>query len=83
MTPRRSQTPWLGLFGDQDQGIPVDDVETPARDAGEGAPVATEIVRYADAEHGFHCNERPSYNEAAANDAWARTLDWFGRQLSD
>lgn len=42
----------------------------------------TEIVRYPDAEHGFNCNDRPAvYNEAAARDAWSRTVDWFGTHL--
>lgn len=74
------QTPWLGLFGDQDGGIPVEDVEA-LRTALVAAPVPTEIVRYADAEHGFFCNERPSFNAAASEDAWPRTLDWFDRHL--
>ena len=55
------QTPWLGLFGDLDGSIPVDDVEQ-LRTALADAPVDTEVVRYADAEHGFHCDARPSYN---------------------
>src|SRR3954466_6441135 len=42
------RTPWLGLFGDQDQGIPVDDVEA-LRTAASKASVSTEIVRYPDA----------------------------------
>jgi len=54
------QTPWLGLFGDQDGSIPVDDVEQ-LRDALRRAPVETEIVRYPDAGHGFHCDQRPDY----------------------
>ena len=55
------KTPWLGLFGDQDTGIPIEDVET-LRTALADAPVDGEIVRYADAEHGFHCDVRPRYN---------------------
>jgi carboxymethylenebutenolidase len=75
------QTPWLGLFGDRDASIPVEDVET-LRDAlGARATVPTEVVRYPDAEHGFHCDVRPSYDAAAATDAWARTLAWFDRHL--
>jgi carboxymethylenebutenolidase len=74
-------TPWLGLYGDQDQGIPVDDVER-LRAAVSTAPVATEIVRYADADHGFNCDRRPSYNADAAADGWARTLAWFDRWLA-
>jgi carboxymethylenebutenolidase len=75
------QTPWLGLFGDLDTGIPVDDVEALRTALVTDAPVPTDIVRYADAEHGFHCDVRPSYNAAAAADAWARTLAWFDLHL--
>jgi carboxymethylenebutenolidase len=74
------QTPWLGLFGDEDQSIPIVDVEA-LRTALEGAPVDSEIVRYADADHGFHCDVRDGYHEKAAADAWTRTLDWFARHL--
>jgi carboxymethylenebutenolidase len=75
------KTPWLGLFGDQDEGIPVTDVEQ-LRTALEGAPVDTHIVRYADAGHGFHCDVRPAYNPDAAKDGWDRTLAWFEEHLA-
>jgi len=75
------KAPWLGLFGDQDQGIPVDQVEElRAAAATSGQP--TEVVRYADAGHGFHCDRRESYHPASATDAWQRTLDWFGKYLA-
>jgi carboxymethylenebutenolidase len=68
--------PWLGLFGDRDRGIPVEDVEAlRAAAARSGQP--TEVVRYPEAGHGFHCHERPEYHEASATDAWRRALDWF------
>ena len=71
------QTPWLGLYGDLDKGIPFDDVEL-LRAAALTALVPTQVVRYADAEHGFNCDDRPSaYNAIAAADAWQRTLAWF------
>jgi carboxymethylenebutenolidase len=74
-------SPWLGLFGDRDPGIPVDDVEQ-LRDVVTNAPVPTSIVRYPEAGHAFHCDARPSnYHEASATDAWSKTLDWFGRYL--
>jgi carboxymethylenebutenolidase len=74
------QTPWLGLFGDLDQGIPVDDVEV-LRGAVGDAEVVADIVRYADAGHGFHCDARDAYHEDSAVDAWQRTLRWFGTHL--
>jgi carboxymethylenebutenolidase len=74
-------TPWLGLFGDLDKGIPVEDVER-LRAAAARAPVDTEIVRYPEADHGFNCNDRPAvYNEAAADDAWRRTRAFFAAHL--
>ncbi|HUF84018.1 MAG TPA: dienelactone hydrolase family protein [Acidimicrobiia bacterium] len=76
------KTPWLGLFGDRDESIPVEDVEK-LRGALTNAPVPTEIVRYPDAEHGFHCDVRESYNPDAAKDAWTRTLVWFDQHLAD
>jgi carboxymethylenebutenolidase len=75
------QTPWLGLFGDADESIPVDDVERLRSTLDEVASVDHEVVRYPDAEHGFNCDLRPSYNPTAAADAWKRTLDWFGARL--
>lgn len=74
------KTPWLGLFGDRDQSIPVEQVEQ-LREAVEQAVVDTDVVRYPDAEHGFHCDARPSYHEVSAKDAWQRTLDWFGSHV--
>ena len=69
--------PWLGLFGDQDAMIPIDDVEA-LRTALAGNPTPTEIVRYPDANHAFHRDVTPDwYHEASAVDAWRRTLAWF------
>jgi carboxymethylenebutenolidase len=75
------QTPWLGLFGDADESIPVDDVEQLRATLDGKASVAHEVVRYPGAQHGFNCDQRPSYNPTAAADAWERTLDWFGSHL--
>jgi carboxymethylenebutenolidase len=76
-------TPWLGLFGDADQGIPSEDVERLREELAAHAPVDTEIVRYPHAEHGFHCDARPSYQAAAAIDGWNRTLVWLESHLGD
>jgi carboxymethylenebutenolidase len=75
------QTPWLGQFGDDDASIPIADVEQ-LRDALAAAPVDTEIVRYAGAGHGFHCDKRDDFRPDIAAEAWKRTLDWFGSHLS-
>jgi carboxymethylenebutenolidase len=75
------QTPWLGLYGDLDKGIPSAQVEQ-LRSAVKEARVPTEIVRYPDADHGFNCDDRPAvFNPDAAADGWKRTLGWFDAQL--
>ena len=75
------QTPWLGLFGDEDAMIPTDGVED-LRNQMQQSPVATDVVRYPDAGHGFHCDERDSYHEPSAKDGWNRALDWFSTHLA-
>jgi carboxymethylenebutenolidase len=76
------RTPWLGLFGDEDQSIPTDQVEA-LREAAGGASVPTEVVRYPDAGHAFNCDARSdSFHEASAKDAWQRTLDWLGAHVA-
>ncbi|MGH2520925.1 MAG: dienelactone hydrolase family protein [Anaerolineales bacterium] len=40
-----------------------------------------EKVIYPGADHAFHNDTGSRYNPEAAQDAWARTLEWFGRYL--
>lgn len=70
------KAPVLGLYGGKDQGIPVDQVEQ-MRAALLAANKPSEIIVYPDAGHGFNADYRPSYNEAAAKDAWQHMLTWF------
>ncbi|MCU1397339.1 MAG: carboxymethylenebutenolidase [Acidimicrobiales bacterium] len=76
----RLTVPWLGLYGDLDTGIPVDDVEA-LRAAAATSSAATEIVRYPNAEHGFNCDRRPSFHAESAADAWQRMLEFFAANL--
>ena len=78
----RIQVPWLGLYGDLDQGIPIDDVEQ-LRTIAAARPVPTEIVRYPEGLHGFNCDDRPAvYNAEIAVDARARLLAWLDTHLA-
>jgi len=75
------KAPWLGHYGDLDKGIPTEEVEQ-LRRAAATATVPTEVVRYADADHGFNCNDRPAvFNPDAAAAAWAATVAFFERHL--
>jgi carboxymethylenebutenolidase len=73
-------SPVIGFFGGQDQMIPPDHVDK-IRDNLKGADVDSEVHLYPDAGHGFFCDERDSYNEAAANDSWEKTLTFFNKHL--
>lgn len=67
----------LGLYGELDKGIPVsegDEMRAALKAAGD---TKSEIVVYPGADHGFLADYRPSYNEAAAKQAWPRALEWF------
>ena len=44
-----------------------------------GKPYINTVISYAD--HGFNCDERPSYHPAAAKEAWALTLAFLGEKL--
>jgi carboxymethylenebutenolidase len=46
------------------------------------AHVPHEGYVYAGANHGFHNDTTPRYDETAAKLAWQRTLDWFGKYLT-
>jgi len=45
------------------------------------AQVTHEGHIYKGANHGFHNDTTPRYDEAAAKEAWQRTLDWFNKYL--
>ena len=72
--------PVLGCFGETDQNPPPADVkEVDALLSKLGKVHDFKI--YPGAGHGFNCDERPSYQKAAADDAYARTLAWFKKYL--
>ena len=70
------KVPVLGLYGGQDQGIPLDTVER-MREALRKANNPSEIIVYPDAPHGFFADVRPSYRKEDAQDGWKRLLAWF------
>jgi carboxymethylenebutenolidase len=68
--------PVLGLYGEADSGIPVENVEkmrTALREAGK----PSEIVLYPDTPHAFFADYRDSYRKTQAEDGWKRMLAWF------
>jgi carboxymethylenebutenolidase len=70
------KAPVLGLYGAEDQGIPVEIVEMMQDDL-KAAKSRSEIVIYPDAPHGFHADFRSSYRQGPAQDGWKRLQQWF------
>lgn len=73
------RAPVLGLYGEDDSGIPMESVERmrAALKNGPAAAKASSIVTYPKAPHAFHADYRPSYREAPAKDGWKRLLAWL------
>jgi len=69
----------LAIYAGNDQrinqGIP------PIEEAMQQNGKIYEKVIYPDVDHAFHNDTGPRYNAQAAQDAWRRTLDWFGRYV--
>ncbi len=72
---RRPQVPVLAHFGDQDHWIPLNSVAAFKKAHPE---VQVEVYH---ANHGFNCDQRGSYDAAAAKLARERTLAFFARHL--
>jgi carboxymethylenebutenolidase len=77
------KAPVLGLYGGQDDGIPLTTVRQ-MKDAlakagakGNVAAKQSKFVVYPQAPHAFHADYRPSYRKEAAEDGFKRALAWF------
>ena len=72
--------PMYLFFGGKDQLIPLAQVD---QIKGEltNKKVAFQMNVYPDAGHGFNCDDRGSYHEASAKDAWEKTKAFFAQHL--
>jgi len=70
------KAPVMLHFGKQDAGIPAENVEKV-----KAAHPEVEIYWY-DAGHGFACDARASYNEAATKESMSRTLPFLKKHLA-
>jgi carboxymethylenebutenolidase len=76
------QAPVLCFFGEMDPYIPLSQVKK-IEDRLRALGKSFEVKVYADADHGFFCDERASYHPEAAQDAWEKTKSWFAKSLQD
>ncbi|KOY00920.1 dienelactone hydrolase family protein [Pseudomonas nunensis] len=73
------EVPLLMHFGEADSHIPLEAVEKIAERFDNNDNV--EIVVYPEAEHGFNCSHRDSYNQRASVEAHGNTLIFLGMEL--
>ena len=69
------------FFGMEDASIPTEQVDE-IEEALNKNQVLHRILRYKGADHGFFCDQRASYNEAAAAEAWEQVKHLFWQELS-
>jgi len=68
------------FFGGKDPLIPMEHVEQIRAELTQ-KKIHFSLDLYPEATHGFFCDERPSYNEDAAQDAWEKTKRFFAQHL--
>jgi carboxymethylenebutenolidase len=77
----RITAPGVLFFGEKEEHFSVPDAQAFAANQRKRGREA-EVVVYPGAGHAFFNDTRPeAYRKEAANDAWRRTLDHFGRHL--
>jgi carboxymethylenebutenolidase len=72
----RLKAPVLGLYGGNDQGIPLETVEQMQTEL-KAANSSSSIIVYPDAPHAFYADYRASYRKEPAEDGWRRLQAWF------
>jgi len=72
---RRAKVPVMAHFAEQDGWIPMPSVQAFAK-----AHPEAQVFTYP-AQHGFNCDHRAAWNEAAAKLARERTLAFFGQHV--
>jgi carboxymethylenebutenolidase len=72
--------PMYLFFGAKDQLIPMDHVNQIKAEL-TAKSVKFQLEVYPDAGHGFFCDDRGSYHEASAKDAWEKTKAFFAQHL--
>jgi carboxymethylenebutenolidase len=70
------KAPVLGLYGAEDTGILVPQVEAMKKALADAGKTA-EFKIYPGAPHGFHADYRPSYRAQAAEDGWKQMQAWL------
>ena len=76
LVDQQAKAPLMFHYGEKDEHISAED-RAKVQAANPDAPVYVY-----DADHGFNCDRRGSYDEASAKLAWERTIGFFERELA-
>jgi carboxymethylenebutenolidase len=74
---QKPKVPTQMHFGEDDASIPMGDVAAIKEKRGGDC----EIYVYPVAQHGFNCDERGSFNEPAAKQAWQRSMEFLKKHV--
>ena len=72
------------FFGGVDPYIPLErvrQIESRFQEVGKEVGKDYILKVYSDADHGFFCEERSSYNRSAAEDSWRELTEFFNKHL--
>ena len=75
------KVPVIGFYAGLDKGIPLDGVHKMQDELKKGKS-KSEIIVYPNADHGFHADYRPSYNQEASIEAWKKMQEWFKKNCA-
>jgi carboxymethylenebutenolidase len=75
------KAPMLFFWGGKDQHIPQEQVQAVVNEL-RAQKKSYVNVEFSDADHGFFCDVRPSYNAVAAAEAWPLTLAFLNVHLT-
>jgi carboxymethylenebutenolidase len=69
------------FFGMEDASIPIEQVDQ-IEAALQKSNIPHRVFCYQGADHGFFCDQRTSFNQPAADDAWQNVLELFSTTIS-
>lgn len=75
------ECPLLGIYGEEDQGIPPSEVERLREALQAAGKTDFDLHIYPGAGHAFFNDQRKAYDPEASKDAWAKVQALFGKYL--
>jgi carboxymethylenebutenolidase len=73
--------PLLGIYGEEDQGIPPSEVERLREALQAAGKTDFDLNIYPGAGHAFFNDQRQAHDPDASKDAWGKVLAFFGKHL--